>query len=269
MTTPSARYAARKGSSRKAAAGSRNGGRGRNGAKASGLDRDRLVVEYLPLVRHVVSRIAARLPSHVDTDELFQVGSVGLVHASRCFDENRGVTFKTYAFALIRGAVLDELRRLDAVPRSTREKIRAMDKAFTHLTHRLGRAPSVSEVGAEIGSSEESVRELQRISRTIALLSLDETQQPGEALLVRDILACPHTPDPCDRAAQTEMVEHVADLIARLPSVDRRVITLYYREGLLLREIGEVLGVTESRVSQIHSRALERLRELNADGDRA
>jgi len=262
MTAPSTRYATRKGRSRNGAAAGAD-------AQAGPLDRDQLVVDYLPLVRHVVSRIATRLPSHVDTDELFQVGSVGLVHASRCFDESRGVTFKTYAFALIRGAVLDELRRLDAVPRSTREKIRAMDQAYARLNHLLGRAPSISEVGQEMGTSEDGVRELQRISRTIALLSLDETQQPGESLLVRDILACPNTPDPCDRAAHTEMVEQLADLISRLPAVDRRVVTLYYREGLLLREIGDLLGVTESRVSQIHSRALVRLREIVEQDERA
>ena len=123
-------------------------GRGRNR-----LERDRLAEEYLPLVRHVVARIAMNLPSHVDSDELFQVGSVGLVNASGSFDENRGVAFKTYAFALIRGAILDELRRLDVVPRSTREKIRAMGAAAAKLAQQLDRPAAPAELAQALGTT--------------------------------------------------------------------------------------------------------------------
>jgi RNA polymerase sigma factor for flagellar operon FliA len=225
-------------------------------------ERDRLAEEYLPLVRHVVSRIAMNLPSHVDSDELFQVGSVGLVNASRSFDEKRGVAFKTYAFALIRGAILDELRRLDIVPRSTREKIRAMDQASAKLAQQLDRPPAPAEVAAALGTTESNVLDLIRAARTVAMLSLDDGAASPEALLVRDILPCPNALDPGDAAAQAELIEAVADRIGSLPEAERRVITMYYREGLLLREIGEILGVTESRVSQIHSRALARLQEM-------
>ena len=226
-----------------------------------------MVEEYLPLVRHVVSRIAVNLPSHVDTDELFQVGSVGLVNASRHFDTNRGVAFKTYAFALIRGAVLDELRRLDVVPRSTREKIRAMEAATARLCQELGRKPAAVEIATVLGTEERQVVGLIRAARTVAMLSLDDGTSSRDSLLVRDILACPATVDPCDAAAKAEMIDVVAGGIRALPDTERRVITMYYREGLLLREIGAVLGVTESRVSQIHSRALARLQEmLLADG---
>ena len=226
------------------------------------LDRDRLVVEYLPLVRHVVSRIAAGLPAHVDNDELFQVGSVGLVNASRSFDVTRGVTFKTYAYALIRGAILDELRRLDLVPRSTREKIRAMEKAVSGLTLELDRKPAPFDVAERMGTTEQGVLDLLRIARTVALLSLDDTSDRRESLVVRDIIACPHTMDPSDRAARSEIIELMALHIGELPDTERRVVTMYYREGLLLREIGAILGVTESRVSQIHSRAIARLRSI-------
>lgn len=224
-----------------------------------------MVEEYLPLVRHVVGRIAINLPSHVDTDELFQVGSIGLVNASRSFDTERGVAFKTYAFALIRGAVLDELRRLDAVPRSTREKIRAMDRAKLALSQKMGRQPTTLEIAAAMGVEEEVVHDLAAISRRVITLSIEDGTATPDSLLVRDILACPTTLDPCDGAAKLELIGVVADQIRDLPDAERRVITMYYREGLLLREIGAVLGVTESRVSQIHSRALIRLQDLLKD----
>ncbi|MHC4547571.1 MAG: sigma-70 family RNA polymerase sigma factor [Planctomycetota bacterium] len=226
------------------------------------LDRDQLAEEYLPLVRHVVSRIASNLPAHVDTDELFQVGSVGLVNASRSFDKARGVAFKTYAFALIRGAILDELRRLDIVPRSTREKIRAMDAVTARLCQELDRPPVPVEVAAALEVPESAVLDLLRAARTVAMLSLDDGSSSPEALMVRDILPCPHTIDPSDAAAKAELIDVVAQRISELPDAERRVVTMYYREGLLLREIGAVLGVTESRVSQIHSRALARLQEM-------
>jgi len=232
---------------------------------SQGLDRDRMAEEYLPLVRHVVSRIAANLPSHVDTDELFQVGSVGLVNASRAFDANRGVSFKTYAFALIRGAILDELRRLDVVPRSTREKIRVMDACAAQLAQELDRPAVAVEIATVMGVPESTVVDLMRAARTVAMLSLDDGTSSPDGLMVRDILPCPRAIDPSDAAARAEMIEVVADRIGDLPNAERRVITMYYREGLLLREIGVVLGVTESRVSQIHSRALARLQEILLD----
>lgn len=225
-------------------------------------ERDRLVENYLPLVRHVVTRIVATLPAHVDSEELFQVGSMGLLNASRSFDPHRGVSFKTYAFALIRGAVLDELRRLDVVPRSKREKIRALDAAVARLSQELGRPPSGPEIAKVLGTSVEAVDELRRAIRAVAILSLEERPGSPDALLVRDVLACPATPDPGDAAAQAELIEVVASGVRALPDVERRVVTMYYREGLLLREIGRVLDVTESRVSQIHASAIARLQEM-------
>jgi len=228
----------------------------------SALERDELVRNYLPLVRHVVSRIAAGLPAHVDSEELFQVGSVGLMNASRGFDPTRGVSFKTYAFALIRGSVMDELRRLDSVPRSTREKIRAIDRCTSRLRQVLGRAPTVPEISVDLEMPEATVDYALRAARNSVSLSLDDGAGAPEALIVRDLLACPNTQDPGDAAAKSEMIGCVADRILSLPEADRRVVTMYYREGLLLREIGVILGVTESRVSQIHSRALTRLQQM-------
>jgi len=164
--------------------------------------RDQLAVAYLPLVRHVVARIARHLPAHVDTDELFQVGSIGLVNASRAFDESRGVSFKTYAFALIRGAVLDELRRLDVVPRSTREKIRALETHANRLSHELGRPPAPSEIAEAMDITRRQVEDLQRAARSVAVLSLDDGSSSPDALLVRDILPCPRSIDPGANAAR-------------------------------------------------------------------
>jgi len=245
--------------------GQRPGVHRRKPNSLSALERDTLVEDYLPLVRHVVGRIAANLPPHVDTDELFQVGSIGLVHASRTFDSERGVAFKTYAFALIRGAILDELRRLDAVPRSTREKIRSMERVTARLSQSLSRPPSPLEVAAAMGVAEEAVTQLVRASRAVLTLSIEDGRANAETLLVRDILACPRSIDPCAAAGQVELIDVVADRIRELPEAERRVITMYYREGLLLREIGAILEVTESRVSQIHSRALARLQTMLKD----
>ena len=175
------------------------------------------------------------------------------------------MAFKTYAYALIRGSVLDELRRLDAVPRSTREKIRAMDKATSQLRQKMGRQPTTLEVAAALGIEEDSVHDLAAIARRVITLSIEDGTATPDALLVRDILACPVTVDPCDGAAKLELIGVVADRIRELPEAERRVITMYYREGLLLREIGAILGVTESRVSQIHSRALSRLQGMLQD----
>lgn len=247
-------------------AGRRTGALGKRSRKKS-LDRDRLVEEYLPLVRHVVGRIALRLPDHVDTEELFQVGSMGLLHASRGFDPSRGVSFKTYAFSLIRGAILDELRRLDLLPRSTREKVRELEACAARLSQELGRPPDASEIAESLGVEERAVDSLRRIARSSSVLSLDDSSGLPETLLMRDVLECPRAVDPMDAAARSEAIEKVALRIRELSEAERRVITFYYREGLLLREIGEILGVTESRVSQIHSRALSRLQEKLNAGD--
>jgi RNA polymerase sigma factor for flagellar operon FliA len=233
--------------------------------RRSSAAQDRLVEQYLPLVRHVVARIAATLPAHVDGEELFQVGSIGLLNASRSFDPRRGVSFKTYAFALIRGAVLDELRRLDLVPRSTREKIRAMDAASARLAQQLGRTPSNGEVADALGARETDVERLRTAVQAMAMTSLEERPGVPDALLVRDILPSPDALDPSDAAARVELLERVARGIQALPEAERRVITMYYREGLLLREIGEVLGVTESRVSQIHASGVARLKAALAE----
>ena len=230
------------------------------------LDRDKLAEEYLPLVRHVVSRIAVNLPSHVDTDELFPEVVLQIEKtASRRLDQHRGVACKTYAFALIRGAILDELRLLDLVPRSTREKIRALEACAQRLAQELDRPPAPAELAAALDMEEMQVHALLVAARTVAMLSLDDGTSSPEALVVRDILPCPNTLDPSDAAAKTEMIDVVADRIRDLPETERRVVTMYYREGLLLREIGEVLVVTESRISQIHSRALARLQEMLLD----
>jgi RNA polymerase sigma factor for flagellar operon FliA len=137
-----------------------------------------------------------------------------------------------------------------------------MDAVAAKLAQQLDRPPAPAELAAALGTTEVAVFELIRAARTVAMLSLDDGTSSPEALLVRDILPCPHTVDPSDAAAEAELIDAVAVRIGVLPEAERRVITMYYREGLLLREIGEVLGVTESRVSQIHSRALARLQDM-------
>lgn len=216
--------------------------------------RDQRVLDYLPLVRYVVGRLCLDLPASLDRDDLYSFGVLGLIHAATTYDPSRGVAFKTHAFIHIRGAILDELRKLDFLPRTRRDKVKRLDAAVARLQQALGRAPTPEELAKELGVDESDVDELLLTARTSNLLSIDDSGRP-----VPLGIACSKTEDPFESAQQKELQKSLADAIGHLPEIEKKVIVLYYSEGLLLKEIGEVLGVTESRVSQVHSRALFRL----------
>ena len=220
-------------------------------------ERDRRVLDYLPLVRYVVGRLCIELPQSLDRDDLYSFGVLGLLHAASTYDPSRGVAFKTHAFIHVRGAILDELRKMDFLPRTRRDKVKRVDTAVAQLQQELGRAPSPEELAARLGMEEEEVDEVLLAFRTTSLLSLED---PGKAVPIG--IACSRSEDPSDSVQQEEAKKVLADAIANLPDVERKVVVLYYSEGLLLKEIGEVLGVTESRVSQIHTRALFRLNRV-------
>jgi RNA polymerase sigma factor FliA len=225
--------------------------------------RDKLIVMYSPLVKYVAGRLGSGLPAHVDEGDLVSYGLLGLIGAIERFDLDRDIKFETYAIARIRGAIIDELRALDWVPRSVRSRAREIERAIAGLEAKLGRAPTDEEISAKVGISVEELEDsLTDIARS-SIAALDElwsTSGEGDQVSLLDTLEDPESIRPAEALDETELREILGDAIARLPEREKLVITLYYYEELTLREIGEVLGVTESRVSQLHTKAVLRLK---------
>jgi RNA polymerase sigma factor for flagellar operon FliA len=232
----------------------------RNGAKEL---RDRLIVMYSPLVKYVAGRLGSGLPAHVDEGDLVSYGLLGLIGAIERYDPDRDIKFETYAIARIRGSIIDELRALDWVPRSVRSRAREIERAIGALEAKLGRAPTDEEIADKVGISVDELEEsLTDISRS-SIAALDElwsVSGEGDQVSLLDTLEDPDSVRPADALDETELREILGDAISRLPERERLVITLYYYEELTLREIGEVLGVTESRISQLHTKAILRLK---------
>src|ERR1044071_7986982 len=225
--------------------------------------RDRLILTYAPLVKYVAGRLGSGLPAHVDEGDLVSYGLLGLIGAIERYDPGRDIKFETYAMSRIKGAIIDELRALDWVPRSVRARAREIERAIGELESRLGRAPTDEEIAAKVGISEDELGDsLTDISRS-SIAALDElwsVSGEGDQVSLLDTIEDESGPRPETALDETEMREALADAISRLPEREKLVITLYYYEELTLREIGEVLGVTESRVSQLHTKAILRLR---------
>ncbi len=226
--------------------------------------RDRLILTYAPLVKYVAGRLGSGLPAHVDEGDLVSYGLLGLIAAIERYDPDRDVKFETYAIARIKGSILDELRAMDWVPRSVRSRAREIERAMSELEAKLGRAPTDEEIASKVGISKDELEEsLTDIGRS-SIAALDElwtiSGSGGDQIALIDTIEDTTLPEPQSAFAHTEMREAVADAISRLPEREKLVITLYYYEDLTLREIGEVLGVTESRVSQLHTKAILRLK---------
>jgi RNA polymerase sigma factor FliA len=226
--------------------------------------RDRLILTYAPLVKYVAGRLGSGLPAHVDEGDLVSYGLLGLIGAIERFDPTRDIKFETYAVSRIKGAIIDELRALDWVPRSVRSRARDIERAIAELESKLGRAPDDEEIAAKVGiTTGELEASLTEISRS-SIAALDElwtmSGEGGDQVSLLDTIEDIDGPDPQDALAQTELREALGEAIARLPEREKLVVTLYYYEELTLREIGEVLGVTESRVSQLHTKAVLRLK---------
>ena len=226
--------------------------------------RDRLILTYAPLVKFVAGRLGASLPSHVDEQDLVSYGLLGLISAIERFDPDREIKFETYAISRVKGAIIDELRSLDWVPRSVRTRAREIERAIAELERQLMRAPTDEEIATKVGiTGDELEASLSEISRT-SIAALDELWSPsssgGDQIALIDTIEDTTGPDPELSLEQTEMKEALGEAIARLPEREKLVVTLYYYEELTLREIGEVLGVTESRISQLHTKAVLRLK---------
>ncbi len=224
---------------------------------------EELIWEHLPLIKYLAARYAGRLPPSLDQDDLVVAGIIGLLEAARRFDPSRNIQFKTFAEFRIRGAMLDELRNVDWVPRSVREKAARLEKVMLELENRLGRPPEDEEIARELGMDlEEYYRLLEKV-RGITFVDIEALKRKVEDLQETDLvelLSDSGENDPFEKLGLKELGEALAQAIAELPEKEKLVITLYYYENLTMKEIGRVLGYTESRISQLHSKALLRLR---------
>ncbi|HEY1738352.1 MAG TPA: RNA polymerase sigma factor WhiG [Acidimicrobiia bacterium] len=225
--------------------------------------RDRLILHYSPLVKFVAGRVAAGLPQNIEQSDLVSYGMFGLIDAIDKFDLSRGFKFETYAISRIKGAIIDELRSIDWVPRSIRAKARSIERAFSKLENELRRSPSDSEVAQELGLTEGELASTMSKISFVGVVALDELLAAGQdrttGATVGDTIA-DTVNDPVQAFENEEMRHVLADAINRMPDRERLVLTLYYYEGLTLAEIGQVLGVTESRVCQIHTKAILQMR---------
>lgn len=224
--------------------------------------REDQVLEHAYLIKRIVSRMAARLPAEVDSDELYQAGSLGLLDAIDKFDPTKEVQFKTYAEFRIKGAILDELRAMDWIPRSVRSSATKLEKAHTALSHRLGREPTDQETAHELEMSLKEYHEFLAKARPIPLVSLDSygKKEDEDAQDMLEVLEDPDAEDPFVLFSSEEMQTHLAEAIEKLPEQEQLILSLYYMEEMNLKEIGEILGVSESRISQIRIKVIVKLR---------
>ena len=224
--------------------------------------REGLILHYSPLVKFVAGRVGVGLPRNVEQSDLVSYGMFGLIDAIDKFEPARGIKFETYAVNRIKGAILDELRALDWVPRSVRARAREIQRSLSELEHQLHRSASDEELADHMGLSVNTLQDQLGEIATLGFVALDELVEPGErgSAAMGDMVADPRAVDPGGSFEQQESRFVLIDAINRLAEGERLVITLYYFEGLTLAEIGAVLGVTESRICQIHTKAVLSLR---------
>ena len=226
-------------------------------------NREEVIIRYSPMIKYVANRIAMRLPPHIEVDDLISVGVLGLMDAISKYDSSRGAKFKTYAEFRVRGAILDELRAMDWVPRSIRQKASNVDKVVQALQAKLSRSPEDEEVAKEMGISLDQFHDTLNETKSIPVFSLEDlgiAKESGEQQSLLDCLAGKADADPQTQIRLIELKEIIAKAIDALPEKERLMVSLYYYEELTMKEIGAVLEITESRVSQIHSKAVYRLR---------
>ena len=225
--------------------------------------REAFIKQYAPLVKYVAGKVAVGMPHNVEFDDLVQFGVFGLLDAIDKFDPDKNVKFKTYAVTRIRGAIFDELRSIDWVPRSVRQKTREVEDTIGTLEARLGRTATDQEIASAMGVSEEEyLKTLQKISGT-SILSINEVWYSGDEndkMSIGDSIESPASLNPEVIAERDEIRRVIVEAINELPDKEKKILVLYYFEDLTLKEIGQVLEVTESRVSQLHTKAIMRLR---------
>ena len=226
--------------------------------------RDKLILHYSPLVKYVAGRVSANLPQMIENSDLVSYGIFGLIDAIEKFDLGRQIKFETYAMSRIKGAIIDELRAMDWVPRSVRSKSKDLENAMVKLENQFKRVPTDEEVAEELGISISDLHGILTQMSYTSLVALEEQWSVGsnreDKVSLIEMIEDKSTAGPVDSFELAEMKDILANAIDRLPDREKTVIALYYYENLTLREIGEVLGVTESRVSQLHTKAIMRLK---------
>ena len=222
--------------------------------------REALILNYSPLVKYVAGRVAVGLPANVEQSDLVSYGIFGLIDAIEKYELDRGIKFETYAISRIRGAIIDELRAIDWVPRSVRFKAREIEKAYAALENKLKRPPSDPEIAKELDISVDDLNHIYSQLSNVSLVALDELMNveggQGDKLSLIETLEDTRAVGPVETIEADEMKNILTTAINRLPEREKIVITLYYYEGLTLAEIGKVLGVTESRICQMHTKAV-------------
>jgi RNA polymerase sigma factor FliA len=223
--------------------------------------REQLIKEFAHVIRVMAHRLAFRLPAYLDAEDLISVGTIGLMDAMDKYDPTREAKFKTYAEFRIRGAMLDEIRSMDWIPRSVHERITLLQKTHVGLMSRLGRPPEDAEVAAELNMSQDELDDFMTRAKGAVMVSIDDLglQEPDGHKVVK-MLADTQNPDPLATLVNERERELIGGAIQGLPEKERLVLTLYYYEELTMKEIGDLLKVTESRVCQIHTKAMIRLK---------
>jgi len=232
-------------------------------ARPSHFERDQLILEHLPQIKYIAQRISTKLPSHIELNDLVSAGVLGLLDAIEKFDPGRGVKFKTYAELRIKGAILDSLRNLDWAPRSLRKKSKDLERVYKDLEQKHGRPASDREVCEALGITLEEYYELIDQIKGLNLGSFQELASPDDDKNAEPLVKyVPDSPqlDPFFVFHKSEIRDLLAGAIDTLPKKERLVVSLYYYDELTMKEIGKVLGVNESRVSQLHTKAMLRLR---------
>lgn len=236
-----------------------------NGDEAA---RQKLIIYYSPLAKYVAGRIASNLPRSIDVQDLIQSGILGLIDALEKFDPGRDIKFETYAINRIKGAILDALRSLDWLPRTLRFKIKEINRVYAELEAKLNRPPTEEEIAAEMGISLEELNQIMNEARFSSVVALEDSipgSETDDEITLYQRVADVDAVEPFEAVESKEINERLVKAVKELPEKERKVIILYYYSGMTLKEIGELMGVTESRASQLHSKAISRLKTMLKD----
>lgn len=232
------------------------------GVTPNAVDEKELIERHLSLVRNVVDRIKLNLPAHVDADDLYSVGVTGLIAAVRKFDPNQGSTFASYASLRIRGAILDELRRMDWCPRRARARARKLKEAINEVEQRLGRAATDAEMCAALGLDPKDYEKWVEEAKPVTFIAIDQSSdgEEGEGASLHELLADDTDQTGRDNLEKAELLQLLTQRMAELPDIPKKILAMYYFENMRLAEIAAVFGLTESRICQIHAQTILGLR---------